>query len=163
MLKTRGYKFCYNFVHSILCYFMRIIRSFWKPILWAIIVLGLSTMSGRKVNEIPLMQIHYMDKIAHFTMYFIFTFLMLYDFSRYKMKNLAWKKIIGISILVAITFGGSMELLQEVPSMERSTDIKDFIANSLGALGAVVSYKYINGILNKLASIFIKPGNSYSL
>lgn len=142
---------------------MRIIKSFWKPIVWAIIVLGLSTMSGRKVNEIPLMQIHNMDKIAHFSMYFIFTFLMLYDFSRYKMKNLAWKKIIGISLIIAIAFGGSMEILQEVPSLERSTDIKDFIANSLGALSAVASYKYLNGILNKLTSMFIKPGNSYSL
>jgi len=142
---------------------MRIIKSFWKPIVWAIIVLGLSTMSGRKVNEIPLMQFHHMDKIAHFSMYFIFTFLMLYDFSRYKMKNLAWKKIIGISLLAAILFGGSMEILQEIPSLERSTDIKDFIANSLGAFSAVASFKYLNSILNKITSMFIKPGNSYSL
>ena len=142
---------------------MRIIKSFWKPLLWAVIVIGLSTMSGKKVSEIPFMGIPHMDKIAHFGMYFVFTFLMLYDFSRYKMKNIAWKKIIGISIIVAIAFGGSMELLQEVPSLERSTDIKDFIANSLGAICAVLSYKYINGILTKLSTIFIKPGNSYSL
>jgi len=131
--------------------------------LWALIVLGLSTMSGKKVNEIPLMGIPHIDKVAHFGMYYVLTFLLLFDFSRFKTKNIIWKKVILISLLIAILFGGSMELLQEIPSLQRSTDIKDFIANSFGAICAVLSFKYLESLLNRLSALFIKPGNNYSL
>jgi len=142
---------------------MQLVKSFWKSILFAVIVLLLSTMNGHEVNEIPFMSIPHMDKIAHCGMYFVFTFILLYDFSRYKVKNISWRKIISISIVVAIAFGGTMELLQEISSLNRSTDIKDFIANSFGALCAVFSFKYVNNILNKISTVFIKPGNNYSL
>ena len=142
---------------------MRIVKSFWRTLLWAVIVLGLSTMSGQKVNEIPFMSIPHIDKVCHFGMYFTLTFLLLFDFSRFKYKNLAWKKIITISVIAAIAFGGAMELLQEIPNLDRSADIKDFIANSTGALCAVFFYKFLIRILNKITSFFIKPKNSYSL
>lgn len=131
--------------------------------LWAIIVLGLSTMSGKKVEEIPLMNIPNMDKVAHFGMYFALTFLLLFDFSRFKAKSILWKKIITISLVIAILFGGSMELLQEIPSLQRSTDILDFLANSCGAICAALSFRYLEGLVNKFTAIFIKPKNNYSL
>jgi VanZ family protein len=142
---------------------MRIVTSFWRSILWAVIVVSLSTMSGKKVSELPFMGIPHIDKVAHFGMYFVLSFLLLFDFSRYKFKNMAWKKVIIISVIMAIAFGGSMELLQEVPSLERSTDIKDFIANSTGALCAVFFYKYLLSLLNKITDLFTKPKRSYSL
>jgi VanZ family protein len=120
-------------------------------------------MSGKKVNEIPFMSIPNMDKVAHFGMYFIMTFLLLFDFSRYNSKNKPWNKIIILSLLIAVVFGGSMELLQEIPSLQRSTDIKDFLANSTGAICAALSFKYLESLVNKITAIFIKPGNNYSL
>ena len=120
-------------------------------------------MSGKETNDIPFMNIPHMDKVAHFGMYFVLTFLLLFDFSRFKAKNNPWSKIIIISLLMAILFGGSMELLQEIPSLQRSADIKDFIANSTGAMCAVLSFRFLESLVNKLTAIFIKPKNNYSL
>ena len=142
---------------------MRIVKSFWRTMLWALVVLGLSTMSGKKVSDLTIINIPYMDKMIHFAMYFILTFLLLYDFSRYQSKNNPWNKIIILSLLIAVLFGGSMELLQEIPSLQRSTDIKDFIANSIGAISAVLSFKYLESLVNKLTATFIKPRQNYSL
>jgi VanZ like family. len=142
---------------------MKILKSYWKSLLWAAVVLGLSTMSGQKVNEIPFMGIPNMDKVAHFTMYFIFCYLLISDTSKNKEKPLYWRKSVLISLSIAILFGGCMELLQEIPSLQRSTDFVDFTANSLGATCAALSYKRIKPFVNKVVAYFIKPGKRYSL
>lgn len=131
--------------------------------LWALIVLGLSTMSGQKVNEIPFMGIPNMDKVAHFSMYFILCFLLLFDFSKNKENPINWRKSVFISLSIAILFGGCMELLQEIPSLQRSTDFIDFTANSIGAISAALSYKRVEPIVAKVVTFFIKPGKRYSL
>jgi VanZ family protein len=141
---------------------MRTILSFWKPIVWAMVVLFLSLLSGNVVNEASLMQIPHIDKVAHFGMYFVFTFLLIWDFSRYKEKNMSWKKIIFYSILIAVAFGGSMELFQEIHTLHRSTDIKDFIANSAGACTAAVVFRSIDTLYTKMM-ILIKPKSDLSL
>jgi VanZ family protein len=131
--------------------------------LWAVVVLLLSTMSGDKVEEIPFMSIPHMDKLAHFGMYFLFTSLLLFDLSHFKGKAISWRQIILYSLVLAVAYGGIMELLQEIRVLHRSTDIKDFIANSAGAFTAVFCYKYVVVFFNKFQSVFIKPGNNYSL
>ncbi|HEY4788504.1 MAG TPA: VanZ family protein [Bacteroidales bacterium] len=153
-LTTRIEIFCYNFRPNSKKS-MRIVKSFWKVILWAVVVLLLSTMSGEKVNEIPLMQIPNMDKVAHFGMYFVFTFLLLFDWARYKSKALSWKQIIIYSLILVIAYGGMMELLQEIHTLHRSTDIKDFMANSAGAFTAALCYKYVSALFEKVQSGFI--------
>jgi VanZ family protein len=135
---------------------MQILKSFWKTFTWTGIVIFLSLLSGNEVEKIPLPQIPHFDKYVHFTMYFIFTFLLLWDFSRYNYKSASWKRIVFFSILMAVILGGSMELLQGIHRLHRSTDIKDFIANSAGALTAVFLFKFLENFLLKIILI-IKP------
>lgn len=142
---------------------MHLIRSFWRPILWSFVVLSLSAISGNIVDEVPIMHIHNIDKVGHFGMYFILTYLLLFDFRRYKNQALEKWQVVLLSLFVAIIYGGSMEILQLLPNLHRSTDIRDFIANSSGAIMAVVLFKTINIVLNKLLLIFIRPKKNYSL
>lgn len=142
---------------------MKFIKSFWKVITWALVVLILSTMSGQTVEKLPLSNVPHLDKLVHFTMYFIFTFLLLLDLSKYLGKTISWRQIIIFSALAAIAYGGIMELLQEIPRLHRDTDIKDFIANSAGAISAVFLYKYTSALYAKLKAIIIKRENNYSL
>ena len=129
--------------------------------LYALLVLFLSTIKGENVDKIPFMQIQNMDKVAHFGLYFVFTMMILFDFTHYKGKTISWKQIIFYSLVFAISFGGMMELLQEIYSLHRSTDITDFLANSVGAVSAVFCYKYVNGLINKLQAVIIRPGKNY--
>ena len=132
---------------------MNIIKSFWKPILWSGIVLVLSVITGERVNEISLLHIPYMDKVCHFGMYFILTFLIMFDFKRYKNEKYNWLQVVLYSLAVAIAYGGAMELLQSVPRLHRSCDFYDFLANSTGALAAVFSFKPIVFVLNRFLAI----------
>jgi VanZ family protein len=142
---------------------MQIIKTFWRTIGWAIFVLLLSAWSGEQINKIPLLHIHNLDKVIHFGMYFIFSFLMMHDFSNSKKKTFALKQVIIFSVAVAIFYGGIMELLQSIPRLHRTTDIFDFIANATGSLTAVILYKPITLFLNWVTAVAIKPPRHYSL
>jgi VanZ family protein len=142
---------------------MRIVKSFWKPMVWSAIVLILSAMSGEKVNEIGLLQIPYMDKVCHFGMYFTLTFLLLFDFKRLNNEKYSWLQVIFFSLCIAIAYGGTMEILQIIPRLHRSSDFYDFLANSSGAIAAVFAFKPIVSVLGWVSSAFIKPKQNYSL
>lgn len=141
---------------------MHIITSFWKPIVWALVVTFLSLISGDEVNKIKLMHIPHLDKAAHFGMYFVFTFLLIWDYSRYKAKSISWRKIIAYSLMISIMFGGVMELFQEIHSFRRNSSVKDFIANSAGAICAAIAFRTLYAIASKL-SFVIKPKNDLYL
>jgi glycopeptide antibiotics resistance protein len=143
---------------------MQIIRAFWKTIGWAALVLILSAWSGEKINQvIALIPISNVDKIAHFGLYFVFTFLMMYDFYHFKYRTFPVIQVIVFSVATAVAFGGAMEILQGIPRLHRTTDIFDFLANTAGSFTAVIFYKPINLFLNRIASIVIKPPRNYSL
>jgi len=141
---------------------MQIIRAFWKTIGWSALVIILSAWSGEKINHVmALMPFENVDKIAHFGMYFIFTFLMMYDFNHFKSRSFPVIQIIIFSVATAVAFGGMMEILQSLPRLHRSTDIFDFLANTSGALTAVIVYKPINLILSRITSNITKPPRNF--
>lgn len=143
---------------------MYIIRKFWKTIGWAVLVLLLSAWSGEKINQIiALMPIPNVDKLAHFGMYFVFTFLLMFDFNHLKDRTFPVFQIIIFSIAAAVAYGGAMEILQSLPKLHRTTDIFDFLANTTGSLTAVLLYRPINMILNRISSTVTKPPQKYSL
>lgn len=139
-------------------------KSFWKSIFWAILVVILSTLSGNKVDEIPFMTLPHADKVAHFMLYFVFATLFIHDVIHYKKLNRLQKQILFISLLVIISYGGLMELLQGgIKSIHRSEDIFDFMANSLGAIAAAIVFRFTDPILVRLDKLFIKLPNRDSL
>ena len=143
---------------------MYIIRNFWKTIGWAVFVLLLSAWSGDKINQIiALMPFQNVDKLAHFGMYFIFTFLMMHDLNHVKDRTFPFFQVVIFSVAVAIAYGGTMEILQSIPRLHRSTDIFDFMANTTGSLTAVLLYRPINMVLNRINSSVTKPPQDYSL
>src|SRR5690625_2248261 len=67
------------------------------------------------------------DKVIHFTLFFIFTFLfILSDFIRNK----------KIVLIISILLGISIEILQYIMDLGRSFELLDIVANALGALTA---------------------------
>lgn len=86
-------------------------------------------------NDIPQVEINNIDKLVHFTFYFIFSGLwFMYFYTQSAPLNLT--KISGYILIVSVLYGGSIELLQGAFTVSRVADINDAIANSLGALFA---------------------------
>lgn len=72
------------------------------------------------------------DKIFHFLAYFIFTWLWFNTFLyRFHFKK---NKSILLSILVSVTFGIVIEVLQHLITTSRSFDLLDILANILGVI-----------------------------
>lgn len=107
---------------------------YWKSIVWIIIIFILSSISGNELNKIPKINIPHFDKIVHFSMYFILSFLLFIDFT--KRDNSKTKNILFI-FLFSISYGVLLEFMQEYVFIKRGADFFDFLANISGSTLAI--------------------------
>lgn len=110
------------------------ITLFWKPMLWlSIICYALFIPS----DDLPLksfFRIPHFDKMVHFGLFFVFCLLLLRPLKKLQLKYYL------LAPFITILLGALLEIGQQVISNSRSSDIKDFIANSVGAIAAVIFY-----------------------
>ncbi|QLG44545.1 VanZ family protein [Costertonia aggregata] len=100
--------------------------------------LSLATLTNSGGGWLNL-NIPHKDKIAHFIFYFVATFLGFFFFLGFFDKRNKILPVLMISLLFAITYGMVIEILQYNFFPNRSGDVYDALANSLGAFaGAVV-------------------------
>lgn len=116
--------------------------KFYVPaILWALIVIVLSVSPGSNLPPLEFLGFVRIDLIAHFVMYFIFSFLIFYGIRKssasYPMNN----KSLLFTLCVPIIFGIVMELLQHNFITERYFDIMDIFANIIGSIVAIAIIK----------------------
>jgi VanZ family protein len=135
---------------------MKFIISFGKTIIWVCIVLFLSLSSIDNLPHPSWLMFPHVDKVVHFIMYFIFALLLIHDSQHYGKIRLKHRQIILISVLIVISWGGFLEILQQMPSIRRSCDFFDFLANAVGAVVAAVLYRKFEPLLNKINDIIIK-------
>ena len=81
------------------------------------------------LDSAPKVQIAQLDKIVHGSFYFVFVVL--------------WTLVLGkrkcfIIFGIALFLGGIIEFLQGIMQQHRSADYYDFLANSIGALLALL-------------------------
>ena len=100
-------------------------------ITWTIIVtvLSLSKISGL---DTPI-NIPNKDKVVHFVFYFLFYILWFYCFISEKNRT----QLLWIVFVVSVSYGLLMEALQDVVGTNRTPDVYDVCANTLGALCAL--------------------------
>jgi VanZ family protein len=113
---------------------------------WTSLIIYASVTSNESLPKFQVFE--HFDKVVHFCMYFGQSFLLVPIFTKLKFKYL-------LSICIAIAFGMLMELVQGVFTENRSADGFDVLANSLGALFGVFSYRYLI-LSTKWESIFFK-------
>ena len=101
--------------------------------LWAVAVLVLTLMPGRDVPAWPWAERVQLDKIVH-----AFLFGMQSLLLGMALASLGkWRSRIGplaVAAVVAIAFGGMIELLQEGMGEGRHGDVLDLLADAAGAL-----------------------------
>ena len=102
-------------------------------IAWAILIFVLCTMPS---SDLPSTKIPYLDKIAHFGIFFIQSILLslLFNFQARK----SYFQIILLSTLLAFVYGGFIEILQS-EFFNRSGDPYDLLADIFGGfVGAII-------------------------
>lgn len=117
---------------------------FWKTIIWAIIVFSISSFPGNKVDHVPFLNIPHIDKIIHAGMYFILSFSFLFEINNNSFYQTLRLKLSIIILILSISYGFILEILQSFLFIERSGDFYDFLANSLGCILAFFFFKFLN-------------------
>ena len=162
---------------------MLFIKSYWKVITWAVFVFMASAMSGDSIPKIKSFEIPYFDKLVHFGFYFVFSVLAIYSIFFYRHNKVNYERektsqkrsdpvilsnsdksgfplyrnqiaVYILACIVAVSYGAMLEVLQYSVFTNRTGDMADFIANTIGAVFAVPFYlifmKRIEWILSKI-------------
>tara|TARA_B110000285_G_scaffold221221_1_gene273881 strand:- start:237 stop:605 length:369 start_codon:yes stop_codon:yes gene_type:complete len=104
----------------------KFLRTIWPTLLWAFFILSASVLTTPKVDGVKLFP--HVDKLVHFILYGILTFLMiLYR----KEKFIEESKLI---LLIAFSWGFTIELLQHYCTINRQFELLDLGANFLGII-----------------------------
>lgn len=136
---------------------MKFIRSFWKTIIWVGIVLFLSLTSGESLPHPRWLMFPQIDKVFHFIMYFVFALVLIHELKRSGKipPKYDGDRIILISVLIVILWGGILEILQQIPAIHRDCDFFDFLANAAGAVLAAAFYRILEPLLDKINHLVI--------
>lgn len=91
-------------------------------------------------ENLPRVEITRVDLVAHFLLYMVFTILLI-NGNRIESKYILFKKYAVLTALVvSITYGGIIELIQGIGWLNRSADWFDFGMNAVGSLIGVIIY-----------------------
>lgn len=116
---------------------------FWKTIIWAIIILVISSFPGNKVDNVPFLNIPHIDKVIHMGMYFILSFSFLFEINNNSFYQTIRLKVSIIVLILTISYGFILEILQSFLFIERSGDFYDLLANILGCIMAYFFFKFL--------------------
>jgi len=121
---------------------MKKLKIFYKSIIWTIIIIILSNISGDSVDNVNI-NIPFMDKIVHSGLYFILSFLLTWDLNKLDIYKFSKNAI--ITIIYSTSVGLFMEITQKYLAQNRSFDIFDELFNIIGVLsGILFFYKFEN-------------------
>lgn len=113
---------------------IRFIRKYYPSILIAILIMWLSLSESGTIKPIKLMDFPNSDKVAHFSIYLFFTFIMLLNSSYWKISG----RIKYFIIIIPTLLGLLLEIFQRLLTKTRQADFYDFLANFSGiALAAI--------------------------
>ncbi|MCW3462736.1 VanZ family protein [Chitinophaga nivalis] len=116
--------------------------KFYIPaILWTIVILVLCTMPGNDIPTNSFFQKIHFDKIVHFGLFG--GIVLFFSLAIYWQK----KHIKGITlfffVLMAAIYGLAIEFIQKYWAINRSFDIIDVVADTLGAIAGVWVFKLV--------------------
>lgn len=114
--------------------------SYTFALTWALIIFGLCAMPGSLVPTVSWLELLSFDKWVHAGVFFVLVSLFVIAVTAHQQN----KNLIYLYFLLAVLYGGALEIMQATVFSERSADWLDMIANSFGCLIALLLNKRIN-------------------
>jgi glycopeptide antibiotics resistance protein len=116
-------------------------RYVWPALAWAVVILILCGFPGEKLPKLTFLQWLKPDKIAHLVLFGIQSYLLMRGFEKQNEYSFLMKNAVLSAIVLSVLFGCLVEVMQDTVFIQRSGDIRDAIANSLGALAGWWFYR----------------------
>ena len=109
-------------------------------IIWGMIVFVLLAMPGSDVPSLSFLRFLPVDKIVHFILFAVFSFLLSIGFLRqYSSQRLRLNALI-FAFFISVIYGGSMEYMQGTVFDDRTADWIDFVMNLCGTIGGLCTF-----------------------
>lgn len=124
------------------------LKQYYKSILIGLLIVWLSLSGSSSMVPGRILNIPYIDKLGHFSMYALFSAVLLLD-------SCHWKTIRNFHYLVLLIpsgFGAAMEILQMTLTQARKAEIADLAANILGVTAGVIAAHIIRKTLSVIKS-----------
>lgn len=115
-------------------------RFFWGALLWTVLVAVFCLIKSEAFKGAGFLNIPYKDKYVHFVFYFVFTVLWIKAFKDSGNKS----KIVAAVFCAAVSYGILIEICQALFTNSRSADFLDVLANTCGALIAVLLMRILD-------------------
>ena len=116
------------------------ILKFWKPLILALIIFYGSVTSGSNLNKVTFFQINNIDKFIHLTLYFLLSISFQSSLLRITLNK---KQQILITLILVISYGLIMEVFQFYFTSDRSAEIFDALANTLGCILGILIFPFL--------------------
>ncbi|MBK6444959.1 MAG: VanZ family protein [Bacteroidetes bacterium] len=110
------------------------LRYHLPTLVWAIFILILCGIPGDKIPEMTFWQWLKPDKIVHILIFGLLCFLLIRSFGIQHSSEFFRRNAPFAAVLISISYGILVEILQATVFIHRSGDVRDAIANSIGAL-----------------------------
>lgn len=120
---------------------------FWRynraAFLWAILILILCGLPGSNFPKLSFLDWLRPDKIVHLILFGVQSYLFIIGFSRQDRFAGLRSNAVRWGVLLSISYGAIVEVLQTTIFIGRSGDIRDAMANAIGAfIGLYFFRKY---------------------
>ncbi|WP_294818436.1 VanZ family protein [uncultured Flavobacterium sp.] len=116
-------------------------KYFWAAISWTAVITVACLVSAENFESLEKVDMPAKDKLLHAFFYFVFTVLWSYGLKTLKVSSAASRR--GLAFAIAVGYGILMELFQWGITNNRSADVLDAVANTVGsALAVIVLWQY---------------------
>ena len=109
------------------------LRYHLPTLLWALFILTICAIPGNRFPKLSFLEWLKPDKIVHLLVFGVLCILLLRSFLDAHALNLSEKNGIILALGICIVYGALVEFLQYSVFINRSGDVRDAIANSIGA------------------------------
>ena len=116
-------------------------RSNLPATFWALLILLLCGLPGDKIPELTFLEWLNPDKIAHIILFGVQCLLLLKGFEKQNFTRVVNSNHAALALVLSITYGCIVEILQEYVFINRNGDLRDAVANAIGALLGFWIYK----------------------
>ena len=118
---------------------------FLPAVLFFIITVVLLTLPGSSFPNSHLFDIPFFDKWVHIGMFSTLCFLFTFPIVHFSISDSKKRQWFWIILFSGIIYGVLMEFVQKYWAINRSFDILDMVADSIGSLLAlIISYQILN-------------------
>lgn len=124
------------------------LKQYYKSILIGLLILWLSLSGSSTMVPGKILNIPYIDKLGHLSMYALFSAVLLLDSCHWQ----TFRSFSYIVLLIPLAFGAVMEILQMTLTEMRKAEITDLAANIGGVTAGIIAAHIVRRLIYRFKS-----------